>query len=37
MAETYDPEDQFVVVVRDRMIGIYKARMISGGQVAFLN
>ena len=37
MAETYDPEDQFVVVVRDRMIGIYKARMVSGDQVAFLN
>ena len=37
MAETYDPADQFVVVIRDQMIGIYKARMVSGDQVAFLN
>jgi hypothetical protein len=38
LAETYDPEDQFVVVIRDLpRIGIYKACMVSDSEIAFLN
>jgi hypothetical protein len=39
MVEAYDPEDQFVVVIRDlpRTIGIYKARILAGDEVEFLN
>ncbi len=36
--ETYDREDQFVVVIRDLpRIGIYKACMVSDSEIAFLN
>jgi hypothetical protein len=38
LAETYDPEDQFVVVIRDLpRIGIYMASMVSDSEIAFLN
>ena len=38
LAEAYDPEDQFVVVIRDLpRIGIYTARIIGDDEVAFLD
>jgi len=38
LAETYDPDDQFVVVIRDLpRMGIYTARIVSNDEVAFLD
>jgi hypothetical protein len=38
LAGTYDPEDQFAVVIRDLpRIGIYKACMVSDSEIAYLN
>jgi len=38
LAEAYDPDDQFVVVIRDLpRMGIYTARIVSDDEIAFLD
>ena len=38
LIEAYDPEDQFVVVIRDLpRMGIYTARIVSDDEIAFMD
>jgi len=38
LAEAYDPEDQFVVVIRDLpRMGIYTARIVGDDEIAFMD